>query len=93
MIDMVEIKNEEMTSIPYVVYEAEQNRHERTVKRLVIALVISIVLMFVSNLVWVYEWTRYDYGYSNSTDISQDGSGVNVIGDGNGVDNGSESDD
>ena len=36
--------------VPYIVFEGEQARHERTVRRLVIALLISIALIFVSNV-------------------------------------------
>ena len=31
--------------VPYIVFEGEQARHERTVRRLVIALLISIALI------------------------------------------------
>ena len=47
--------------VPYIVYDEEQARNERNVKRLVIALLISICLIFASNLVWLYAWMSYDY--------------------------------
>ena len=75
-------------SIPYIVYEAEMSRNERHVKRLWVALIITIILIFASNAIWVWYISQYDF---ESYDYSQDGQGVNIIGDGNGVDyNGSE---
>lgn len=74
--------NENVTQVPYIVYESEQSRNERTIKRLVIALVIAVVLLFVSNIIWLKEWTKYDY-VGNDTDSSttyyQDGEGFNSI--------------
>lgn len=48
-------------NIPYIVYESEQARSERHIKRLIMALVISIMLIFVSNALWLYAWMQYDY--------------------------------
>ena len=45
--------NENVTQVPYIVYESEQSRNERIIKRLLIALVIAVVLLCVSNLVWL----------------------------------------
>ena len=80
-------------SIPYIAHEAAEARHERYIKRLVIAIVVAVVLMFASNALWLYAWTQYDYE-SYSVDYQQDGQGLNIIGDRNGVDYGpaSESD-
>ena len=74
--------NENVTQVPYIVYESEQSRNERTIKRLVIALVIAVVLLFVSNIVWLKEWTKYDYvgtDTDSSTTYYQDGEGFNSI--------------
>ena len=50
-----------MEQIPYIVYEQSETRHERTIKRLVFALIIAIILMFASNGLWLYCWMQYDY--------------------------------
>lgn len=52
---------EEKNSVPYIVYEGEQARHERTVKRLVITLIITIMLLFATNALWLNAWMQYDY--------------------------------
>lgn len=75
-------------SVPYIVYESSMVRQERHTKRLVIALVLTIVLLFASNMAWLYEWTRYDYVSTDTettTTYSQDGHGTNIIGDSNNV--------
>lgn len=51
----------EVQKIPYIAYEAECARHERTVRRLVWIIVICIVLIFASNAAWLYAWNQYDY--------------------------------
>ena len=69
-------------AVPYIVYESSGARFERTLKRIVIALVVTVVLLFASNVVWLWAWTRYDYS-SEETVYTQDGQGLNIIGDRN----------
>lgn len=77
--------------VPFIVYEGTQARNERTVKRLITALVLTIILTFASNGAWLYAWLQYDYsGVSSYSDYTQDGQGLNIIGDRNGVDYGAE---
>lgn len=58
-------RNENM-SVPYLVHEGIVTRLERTNRRLVYALVMTILLMFVSNVVWLYFWNQYEYVDSDS---------------------------
>lgn len=67
--------NEKMM-IPYFAHEAEVMRQEKHMKRLWIALVISILCILISNLVWIWYINQYDFA---DYDYSQDGSGVNII--------------
>lgn len=48
-------------TVPYIVHEGVQVRLERTIKRLVCALILTILLMFASNALWLYAWMQYDY--------------------------------
>lgn len=77
-------------NVPYIVYEGEQARHERTIRRLVTIIIICIALIFASNAIWLYAWMQYDYSSEDVTTIQQDGRGVNIIGNENGVNNGAE---
>lgn len=54
-------RKETVESVPYIVYESAQVRNERNVKRMLIALVLAVVMLFASNLVWLYAWFSYDY--------------------------------
>lgn len=83
--------NEQMT-VPYIVFEGSMARSERHIKRLVIALIIAVVMIAVTNIAWLIVWNSYEYvGDTSETTYSQDGEGVNIIGDKNNY--GTESDD
>lgn len=56
---------EDLQEIPYIVYEAAEARHERTVKRLTAALIVAVVLLFINNLMWL------DYCENTSTQEEQ----------------------
>ena len=47
--------------VPYIVYESEQARHERSIKRLLILLAVTVLLLFASNIVWLVYLSGYDY--------------------------------
>ena len=74
-------------SVPYIVHESSMARMERQIKRLWIALIVCIAMIFACNAAWlVYEiqFETFEYSYE------QDGQGTNIIGDGNDVNNGAE---
>ena len=79
-------------SVPYIVHESSMARMERHIKRLWIALIISVCLLFAVNAAWLYCWIQYDYLSETEEYIyQQDGEGTNIIGDSNEVNNGAES--
>lgn len=69
-------------NVPYIVHEAAMARNERNVKRMIVAIVTAIALLFASNALWLWAWMQYDY---ESYEITADGdSDANYIGqDGN----------
>lgn len=82
---------QENMSVPYIVYEGAQARQERTIKRLIVVIIIIVTMLFASNAIWMYFWNQYD---TISYDYQQDGRGVNIIGNKNEVDqNGAEIED
>lgn len=81
-------KTEPLT-IPYAAHESQMSRNERSIKRLVIALIVAIALMFASNAIWLWAWTSYDYK-GDETVITQDGEGLNIYGDRNITDYGTD---
>lgn len=66
-----EVREKAPESVSFVVYESAMTRSERNIKRVVIALIIAIVLIFVSNAIWLWAWTSYDY--SSEETITVDG--------------------
>lgn len=64
--------------VPFIVYEGTIARFERTIRRLIIVLAVTILLLFASNALWIYEWNQYDY--SDVTVDSQDGGNANYMG-------------
>lgn len=60
--------------VPYIVHESALMRAEKTIKRLTIIAVLAIVLMFITNAIWIYEWTQYD-----TVTYEQDGKGINNV--------------
>lgn len=68
----------ENKTIPYILYESTQARTERTTKRLIIALIIATALIFISNALWLWAWSSYDY-VSEEIAYQQDGHGINNI--------------
>lgn len=70
-------KSANTEAVPYIVYEADMARGERTNKRLVVALIIAIVMIFVSHACWLWAWMQYDYT-GEETVVTQDGEGLNI---------------
>ena len=73
---------EEQMTVPYIVHESAMARNERHIKRLVIALIVAVVMIVLSNLAWLYLWNSYEY-VGDATTYTQEGEGVNIIGDEN----------
>lgn len=66
----VEDKN---TSVPYIVYESEAARHERTIKRLIVAILVTICLLVGTNLAWLYVFNQYDITSTTTEVVTEDG--------------------
>lgn len=73
--------------VPYVVHEATVARQERQIKRLWIALIVAISMLFASFALFVWYESQFE---TIEYDYTQDGEGTNIIGDGNEVNNGTE---
>jgi hypothetical protein len=84
--EMMELKD--MPSIPFAAHEAEVSRQERQIKRMWIALIVAISMLFASNIGWLIYQSQFD---TFSYDYTQDGNGNNIIGNNNEADyNGAE---
>lgn len=82
------MENNTNNTVSYIVYESSQARSERTIKRLIVTLIIITILMFVSNLCWLWAWSSYDYTSEEISVDSQDGGNANYIGHDGDINNG-----
>lgn len=71
---------EKQPNIPYIAFEAELARQERHIKRLWIAFLCSLVAIILIVTGFLLYLEQYDF-----VSYEQDGEGVNIIGDQNGV--------
>lgn len=62
-------------AVPYVVFCDTVANYQWVIKKLVIALVIVVFMMFASNLAWLFVWQSYDYS-STETTLESDGNGI-----------------
>ena len=75
--------------VPYIVFEGQMARNERSIKRLIIALIIAVILIFATNMAWLYAWNLYDY--STETVEIDSGEGIaNYIGNDGEINNGKD---
>ena len=75
--------------VPYHVFEGQMARNERSIKRLIIALIIAVILIFATNMAWLYAWNLYDY--STETVEIDSGEGIaNYIGNDGEINNGED---
>ncbi len=79
---------EKEKSVPYFIHEGMMARDERTIKRLIIALMITVGLLFISNMAWLYVWQQYDYVEEDIDLDSRDGGNANYIGENGDIVNG-----
>ena len=65
-------------SVPFIIHESAMARAERHNKRMCIALIIAIIIVFITNGCWLLFVSQYNF---ESYDISTDGGGnANYIG-------------
>lgn len=83
-------EEEKMLTVPYVAHQSAAARQERQIRRMWIALIIVISMLFVSNMGWlIYESQFVTVSYE------QDGDGINNVnvGEQGDINNGAESED
>lgn len=72
---------ENRANVPYIVHESAEARHERREKRLLVAVLIAVCLLFASNAMWLWAWMQYDYSTEEYSVDLESGDGIaNYIG-------------
>lgn len=69
-------------SVPYIVYEGAEVRHERRERRLWIAILTAIAALVLTNAGWLLYISQYDFSDEWITVDSQDGGNASFISDG-----------
>lgn len=81
--------NRDAATIPYFAHEGMVDRLDRINRRLLIALIIAVVMLFASNALWLYFWMQYDYVGDDTeivTTVDSEGDGIaNYTGNNGGV--------
>ena len=69
------MKDQNVEAVSYLVYESTEFRSERIITRLVVALVIVLILLFGSNLFWIWAVSSNTVENENGTSnyIGEDG--------------------
>ena len=57
-------------TVPYLVFESSQARLDKIIHRLIIALILALAILFISNAVWIYAW---NHSSDDTTIINKDG--------------------
>ena len=66
----------EMPSVTYAAFEAMVTGYERHVRRLLVALLFAVVMLFLSNLAWLHFWSQFEFSDESYSDIyTQEGEG------------------
>lgn len=89
-------------SVPYVVYRDAVTHNRWAIRWLVIALIVTIVLLFASNAIWLWYWNQYDtVSEETITTVDSEGDGIAnytggdggvIYGEGNGSEDNENSD-
>ena len=86
---------DELPVISYAAHEGEMTRMFDVIKRLIIAVVITVILLVASNALWLYAWMQYDYSTDATTTetVTVDGKDgiANYIGNDGEINNGKNS--
>lgn len=90
--------NEKIALIPYMVYEDIADRYDKTQKRMLIVVVLSMVMVIVMAVAlcfvhrsWLKAWSDYDYVSEETVErviVDSDGGNASYIGRDGGIING-----
>lgn len=69
-------------NVPYIAFESVQARNERHFRRLWIVIIILAAMLFLSNALWIWFYSGFDYEtYEADIDAGQGTANYNYIGD------------
>ena len=80
----------ESKNIPYIAFESEMARHERTIKRLLVALIAVIIMLFASNVAWLCFFNQFEFHTETVMFDTEDGGDNSYIGNDGVINNGED---
>jgi hypothetical protein len=83
-------EEEKMITVPYVVHQSAAARQERQIRRMWIALVVALAVIFAGNAMWLYAWMQYDYSSEEIIVDAEDNGNANYIGQNGNIYNGED---
>jgi hypothetical protein len=81
----------ENDSVPYIAFESMMARQERHIRRLIFALVVAVLLIFISNLAWLYFFNQFEYSSEKTVTVDGKDGVANYIGNNGTITNGENS--
>ena len=83
------MENNDNIIMSRIAFERMQSKDERNDRWRNIIIILLIVLLVISNAMWLYAWNQYDYVYDDYTEVdSGDGGDINYIGNNGDINNG-----
>lgn len=84
-----------VNNVPYIVFESTTARMERSIKRLTVALIVAIAVIFASNIAWLIYESQFDYVSTETESVevnadSESNANYNYIGESGDITNGGE---
>lgn len=59
-------------SVPYIAFESALARMDRHIRWLIIVIIVFVILFFISNAIWIYEWKSYFDDYTIEIEMDDD---------------------
>lgn len=81
-------EKDEKAAVPFYVFESFRIHNKNIITTLIVALIITIVLLFATNIAWLTYESQFDYADEEVTLGAQDNGNANYIGQDGDISNG-----
>ena len=81
-------EKDEKAAVPFYVFESFRILNQKIITKLIVALIITIVLLFATNIAWLTYESQFDYADEEVTLGAQDNGNANYIGQNGDISNG-----
>lgn len=81
-------EKDEKAAVPFYVFESFRIHNQKIITTLIVALIVTIVLLFATNIAWLTYESQFDYADEEVTLEAQDNGNANYIGQDGDISNG-----